>query len=492
MANKYDQAKNRKSYNCYGDEGLTKPTQCYGASAIGDGAFLHLDDHVNGLSTLGRMGNAIPRTYILKVTDAANKALYEWKQPTGKQVVKADTAYIVNDMASDPKASYLPGSCTDTNCTTLRGGGFKFQRFNGWHFAVKTGTTNDGYDGLMTSWSSKYATVSWVGNHTRNVTLRTDMERLTEPMTRTWMEYAHKDAKPVNWTQPTTVKTAAAFVVRSHVALGSVEPSPTNDLFPGHYIGGGSASKNSAQTLDRVSNKVATSCTPPAAKEVVGNANVASWNIDQFNGGQANIGSGSSTSSSSSQTATDDVHNCSDSPPSITLTAPSSCDTSCTITATITQGTHPLTDPDRGEFPGTVKFTLGGQVIHSEGVSDSPSSVSFTYTPTENGSGSLVATVTDSVLYSGSQSSPLNFTVPAATPKVTLSSPSNNQTVGATVIVSWNGGSAPFSVFVNGSPSSCQNTTNTSCSVGIPNHGSNTIYVKANDDQSDEITVNRP
>ncbi|MGC1176448.1 MAG: transglycosylase domain-containing protein, partial [Candidatus Saccharimonadales bacterium] len=56
MDNKYDQSKNHSSYNCYSDEALTKTTQCYGASAIGDGAFLHLDDHVNGLSTLARLG----------------------------------------------------------------------------------------------------------------------------------------------------------------------------------------------------------------------------------------------------------------------------------------------------------------------------------------------------------------------------------------------------------------------------------------------------
>ncbi|MDB5170977.1 MAG: hypothetical protein JWO35_671, partial [Candidatus Saccharibacteria bacterium] len=399
MANSYDQSKKRTSYNCYGDEALSKTTQCYGASAIGDGAYLHLDDHVNGLSTLARLGQAIPRTYILKVTDAGSKTLYEWKQPKAKQVIKADTAFIVNNMASDPKASYLPGSCTETSCTALNRGGYKFHRYNGWQLAVKTGTTNDGYDGLMTSWSKKYATVSWVGNHTRNVTLRTSMEALTEPLTRGWMEYAHQDAKPDNWVQPTTIKTAAAFVVRSHVALGSVEPSPTNDLFPGHYIGGGSASKNNSQTLDRVSNKVATSCTPAAAKQVVGNANVASWNIDQFSGGRANIGSGSSSSTATAN-ATDDVHNCSDSPPTITLTSPDTCDTSCIITATVTQGTHPLSDPSRPDFPGGVTFTLGGQSIHTAGVGDSPSSVSFTYTPTSTGSGPLVATVTDSVLYS--------------------------------------------------------------------------------------------
>lgn len=432
MNNTFDQSKNRKSYNCYepGDVSLTKTSQCFGASAIGDGAFLHLDDHVNGLATLGRLGQAIPRTYILKVTDSGNKTIFDWKQPKPKQVIKADTAYIVNDMASDPKASYLPPA-------------FKFQRFNGWNLAVKTGTTNDGYDGLMTSWSKKYATVSWVGNHTRNVTLRTSMETLTEPLTRGWMEYAHKDLKADNWVQPPTIKTAPAFVVRSHVALGSVEPSPTNDLFPGHYIGGGSTAKNTAQTLDRVSNKVATSCTPAAAKQYVSNANVASWNIDQFNGGRANIGGGSSSSTKTAN-ATDDVHNCSDSPPAITLTAPDNCDTSCTITATITQGTHPLSDSDRPEFPGTVTFTLGGQAIHSERVSDSPSSVSFVYTPTGNGSESLVANVTDSVLYSGSQSTTLNFSVPVATPAL-IGFTANIG--GGFINMNWAGGKGPYGVF---------------------------------------------
>ena len=143
-------------------------------------------------------------------------------------------------MASDPRASYLPGSCTTTTCTPLRAGGYKFQRYNGWNFAVKTGTTNNGFDGLMTSWSPNYAVVSWVGNHTRNVELKTSMEYLTEPLTRPWMEYAHQNLKPDNWVQPKDIKVAPAFVVRNHIHFGDQEPSPTNDLYPSWYIGGGS------------------------------------------------------------------------------------------------------------------------------------------------------------------------------------------------------------------------------------------------------------
>lgn len=486
MDNKYNQSKKKNSYNCYADEALSQTTQCYGASAIGDGAFLHLDDHVNGLSTLGRLGQAIPRTYILKITDGSQKTVYEWKQPKPKQVIKSDAAYIVNDMASDWKASYLPGSCTDTTCTTLRQGGYKFQRFNGWHFAVKTGTTNDGYDGLMTSWSTKYAVVSWVGNHTRHVTLNTSMENLTEPLTRGWMEYAHQDAKPTNWTAPKTVKTAPAFVVRNHIHYGDIEPSPTNDLFPGWYIGGGSTTaKNTSQTLDKVSNKVATTCTPPLAKNVAYNANAASWNIDIFNGGKQSITTGSSNKSSSSASATDDVHNCNDSPPTVTLTAPGDCPSSgCTITATVTQGTHALTDPTYAQFPGTITFTLGGQTIYTKNVSDSPSTISFNYKPTSTGSNTLTASVTDSVLYQGTATAAMN--THAGSP-ITITSSGYSSGNG---FLSWTGGNGTYTVYVNGNPyPSCQNTQATNCAFTGISSGS-TVYIKDGDgEQSDSIQL---
>src|SRR5207253_2834305 len=54
------------AYRCFKDgvdvsvAKTTDETQCYGASAIGDGAYLHLDEHVNGVASLARLGNAIP------------------------------------------------------------------------------------------------------------------------------------------------------------------------------------------------------------------------------------------------------------------------------------------------------------------------------------------------------------------------------------------------------------------------------------------------
>ena len=398
-----DNKNQSRTYNCYADEALTQTTQCYGAAAIGDGAFLHLDDHVNGLSTLARLGSAIPRTYILKIVDANNKAIYTWKQPQGKQVIKQDSAYIVDNMASDPKASYLPGSCTDTNCTKLSQGGYKFHRFNGWNFAIKTGTTNNGYDGLMTSWSTQYAVVSWVGNHMRNKDLSAtgaSMEQLTEPLTRGVMEAAHANLKANNWKQPADIKMMPAYVLTRHIHYGDVEPSPNPDIFPSWYQPNTKVS--GTQTIDKVSNKAATSCTPDLAKQTVNGGNDNAFSADIFvNGG-----------SSSSVSGTDDVHKCDDTKPQVTLTAPDTCDASgCTFNAAITAGNHPI---NSDQFPGVVELYINGNKVQSQNVTSSPTNVIFNYTPTSSGAATVEVRVTDSVLYQGSDSKTVTLSTTTA------------------------------------------------------------------------------
>jgi membrane peptidoglycan carboxypeptidase len=476
MDNTYLQSQHQNTYNCYQsgtdlqDPKPDEEQQCYNSSAIGDGAYLELDDHVNGLSTLAREGQAIPRTYILKITDSANKTVYQWTQPKPTQPVRTDAAYIIDNIASDPRASYLPGSCSTLSCTPLSESGYKFQRADGgWDFAVKTGTTNFGFDGLMASWSTKYATVSWVGNHTRNIDITSKtgiaMEYLTEPLTRGMMEYAHQGLKPDNWTQPSDIKTVAGFVQREHIHYGDEEPGPTADIYPSWYVGG-SSSKSTATTIDKVSGLAATSCTPAGARETTYDSSTGSFNIDEFvNGGKANIGTTNTTSATSTiAAATDNVHNCNDSPPSVTLTAPATCTTSCTITATVTQGTHPLSDPNYPNYPGTLTFSLDGHTIKSQTVSNSPSTVSFTYTPTSSGSGTLEATVTDSVLYTGSDSAAFSYSAPIA-----QSLNGFDATVsGATTNFTWAGGAPNYTVYRSDTNTVlCQNIAATSCSVSV-------------------------
>lgn len=398
-------------YRCY-QQGVDVETatqkdeaQCYGSSAIGDGAYLHLDEHINGLSTLARLGQYIPRTYIQEIDDASGKTVYKWTTPKPQQVLTADAAYIVDSMASDPKASYLPGSCSSITCYS-----YKFQLYNGWHIGVKTGTTNDNFDGLMTAWSTQYAVASWVGYHTRNKAMTAGgMEYMTEPLTKNMIEYALNSLHmtPVNWKQPSDIKVAPAFVVTSHVGIGSVEPSPSTDLYPSWYQ---PHTGNSAVTIDKVSNKVATSCTPADAKMYITNGNANSFSVDQFVNG-----AGRASANQYNTTASDDVHNCSDSMPTASITIdgngnnntggqPNTCDiqNGCSVTVTVSQGTHPLSS---SQFPGVVTVSANGKVVKTftlDPSATSPTSLSFTYMPSNNDAGQTVnmtAKVTDSVLY---------------------------------------------------------------------------------------------
>ncbi len=440
----------KNAYQCYADQERTIPTQCYGASAIGDGAFLHLDQHVNGVASLSRLGAVIPNTYILKISDSNNKTVYQWTQPKPKQVVRPDAAYIVNNMLSDPKASYLPGSCTATNCTSLARGGYKFQKYNGWDIAVKTGTTNNSYDGLMTAWNTQLAVVSWVGYHTDNRPLNSGgMEYMTEPLTRNWIEAAtdNLNMKPVSWAQPSGIKTLPAFVQTTHVGIGSQEPGPSTDLFPSWYVGNAKASSTN-QTTDKVSGGTATSCTPDLAKQNTNASNPNAFSADIF----WPIGNHSNNSSSSG--SVDTVHNCGDGKPSVNaFSVPASCDitTGCNINISVNQGTHPLNDNQYPQYPGTINLIVNGTTVGSYPINSGSDcnngptcNLTLNWTPTATYTGqqiNLSVQVIDSVLYdSTTQASNNPVTVTGGTPAPTTTTTPDTTTPPTKPIIKPGGG----------------------------------------------------
>lgn len=370
-------------YKCYGDEQQTQEIPCYASSSIGDGAYLYLDEHVNAYGTFSRGGQYIPRTYIMQIVDASGKTIDKYKKPKAKQAIRPDTAYIISDILSDPNASYMSQ---------------KIHNYKGWKFAVKTGTTNDAKDGLMLGYSAKYAAGVWVGYHDRTREMSGFMETMTRPIWYNWMKAAHENLPAKNWEKPEGVKTAPAYIVRQHVGSSSREPSPANDLYPSWYKPK-AAGANTSQVIDKVSKKLATDCTPEAAREQAGNANTSSFSVDIF------VDAGSSSGGQPvNTTATDDVHNCSDVKPSIARIAPiiGNCTVGvpCSINVTAVQGTHPLIDPNRPDFPGTLTVSVNGSQIGS-GTPVNLSPVPFTFTPpSAPGPVTVTATVTDSVLYS--------------------------------------------------------------------------------------------
>jgi len=359
-------------YNCYYDEELSKEGPCYGSAAIGDGAFLHLDQHTHGFATLSRNGLNIPQTYILKITDAGNKVINEWKPSKGEQVVKQDSAYIVADMMSDPNASYFPSSRKPHRYKNSQGT---------WSFAMKTGTTNDGKDGWMTGFSTQYATSVWVGYHSRRVVMSGTMENMTQPIWEGWMKRAHENLKPEDRQRPSDLQTLPAYVIRSHVGIGSIEPSPDKDLFPGWYKPS-SKTSSAPKSMDIISNKLATDCTPEAAKKTVTDALANNFSIDRFESPGAN----------GNVEEQDDIHKCDDIKPSLDALVLNS---SGIITTTAHQGTHPL---NSDLYKAAVNFIANGQVLQSFAVNNDGQAMTFD--TSDQPAGTVIsAQIIDSVLY---------------------------------------------------------------------------------------------
>ncbi|MES2970859.1 MAG: transglycosylase domain-containing protein [Patescibacteria group bacterium] len=398
-------------YKCYYDEQNTQEAPCYASSAIGDGAYLRLDEHVHGYATLSRNGLNIPQTYIMKVVDASNKTVVEWQPSKGVQAIQPDTAYIISDMLSDPNASYFPA-------------GNKPQRYKDWKFSAKTGTTNDSKDGLMMMYSTKYAVGVWVGEHKRQKVMSGFMETMTQPIVQGWMRPMHDNVKAVERVKPAGIQTLPAYVVRSHVGVGSVEPSPSNDLYPSWYKAPAKANANTK--IDQVSNKLATECTPQRAIKsgTGGDSNI--FSVDKFVGG----GGGNTNTSDK-----DDVHKCEDIKPTISLNNKdfTCADGGCVISATVTQGTHPISS---AQFQGTVNFLVDGQVVNTQNIG-SAGEVSFTYTPNFDGAKPLSAEVIDSVLYDGKDSTTITATGGGGGPSLVLLTPGATAATKSAVNFSW-------------------------------------------------------
>ncbi len=382
-------------YTCYAP-GTTEfipinEEQCYGSSAIGDGAYLKMDEHVHGLATFSRNGLSLPRTYILKIVDSNERTNYEWKLEGGVQTVREDTAYIINDILSDPRASYLSS---------------KIHRFRGnqgeWKFAVKTGTTNDSKDGWITGYSAKYATAVWVGYHNRSREMTGFMETMTRPIFQNFMTRAHRDLQPMDWQKPSGIQTLPAYVVRSHVGSGTVEPSPDNDIFPVWYKS--NANSREKRTIDIVSGKLATECTPDLAKREETGGSAAQFSGDTFVTGSANTNE------------RDDVHLCTDVRPSVSVSV-SGNNGNYTLRASATPGTHPL---DSAERPGVVNFKVNGQTISGGSVGIAAAASGIAYSPATNGNVAITAEIIDSVLYS-TVSNPVNVNLSAASSGFSLS-----------------------------------------------------------------------
>jgi len=356
-----------KSYCTDGDEiyaGL--------ASAIGSCGVKQIE-HTNATVTIANGGKYRPYADVLKVTNSNNDVIYEWKDDA-EQVLDPQTAYIISDILGDAAAK--------------RGVfGYSLEAYHnpsGVRMAIKTGTSDIGgqaRDLWMVGYTPKATLSVWWGNHIP-VPLRNEGSHEIGPMLRDIMVPAHK-----NIFEPEgTWKTGDWFGLPQGIQKLAINGK--TDIYPSWYNKNQKINQIQKMTFDKISKKLATECTPTAAREeleVIKNTDPLTNKTtvtapDGYNAEQ-----------------NDDFHNCNDSSPFISdiLTVPLGGGKH-TILVMFIPGTHPI---------DSVIISLNGESYNAVENGGSWEIIVADLTGTVN----VSATVIDVGLYSATLEKTLSF-----------------------------------------------------------------------------------
>ncbi len=328
--------------------------QTAGLSLAIGGCGLRQVDLVNGYASLARGGVYKPQSSILEVKNSSGEVLKKWSDVAGKQIVSAQSAYILDDILSDVNASLPLGNYAAKNIPGVK-------------TATKTGTSDKGgnaKDLWMMSYTPAVTMGVWLGNPDTTI-LKNGTSSLGSPIVASVMEYVHKEIyapqglwKSGDWfTQPAGIQRIGK----------EVYPSWWNKT---------QGQSNATLTFDRLSGYKATTCTPDAAKDTV--SVIKSTDPVTKRDIYTNVPSGYDA------TKDDDKHSCSDILPSATVTTSGG-----NITVNVVPGTFPITST-------SVTITYNGATLQATQIGNTFKAPYQGAAPT---AGSVNVTVQDSGYY---------------------------------------------------------------------------------------------
>lgn len=334
------------------------------SSAIG-GCGTRMIDHVNAFASLARMGVYKPTSTILEVKNSQGEVIKKYKDQS-KQVLDPQVAYIIADILSDDDAR-----------AGLYGPHYYGLWIPGVKTAAKTGTSDKGgqpKDIWTMSYSPALTMGVWLGNPDTRV-LKNGNSSLPAKIVGPVMEYAHKVVyqDEGKWDSGDWYKEPKGV---KHI---------NGELFPSWYDKSQGQS-NAKLTFDRVSKKLATDCTPAAAKielDVVKTKDPITKKTVYLvpEGYDAND--------------KDDVHECDDNTPSVgSIDIHKSGGNTYKISTSVVAGSHSLKE---------IEVKVGGKVIATL-----PANSSGTYSTNYSFDGDSAQTVTvtvrDDAYYTDTQS----------------------------------------------------------------------------------------
>lgn len=368
------------------DMGITtynKPADQYGLSTALGSAEVRMVDMASAFSTFANNGQFRKPVYWLKITDGTGKVIEDNTKEENnkpKQVIDPQIAYQINSILSDNSARCSLGVFPCNNPLTLPGK----------TVAAKTGTSEDYRDAWTVGYTPKVVTVVWAGNND-NRPMTQAASIVSAPIWNQYMKEVTKDHDNEQFKRPSGIKEET---IDANTGKSLIQGSkPRRDIFPSWYKVEQARDYQKA-TIDIVSNKLATECTPAGARrEVTGSLMTAEipptdpsfklWNPPV----QALAASLGYSRGGSIPSDKDDVHQCGDPQPVVSITATPSTGSIITVTANTTQGKFPISQ---------VTFYMDGNAISTQ----SGSGPTFTTTITPSaGNHSFSAVVTDSGYY---------------------------------------------------------------------------------------------
>jgi membrane peptidoglycan carboxypeptidase len=431
-------------------------------------AELKLAEHVNGYETFANGGLHRDQALWLKITNPQGQVVDEWRDDGGKQVIDPQIAYIIADILSDTNAKRpLLGSL-----------GRYLQIPGNIQLATKTGTTQSRRDAWTMGSSTCLTAGVWVGHHANKPMARYSI-LMAGPLFQDFMTAAHHGKKCKNFDRPDGIKKATLDRYTGRKPDEATGGNRVTDIFPSWYKPA-DASGTERFTIDIVSGKLATDCTPDGARREVAVGGIDAeippadpayprWSRP-VRAYAARLGREAGVSAK--PTEKDDVHHCK--PPVFEefKAEPEGVGT-YKFTAKIKQG----------EFPGKqMDFKVNGQIISGGVVSGSGNCGMDCYTVTASvSSGKATATFTDEGYYQITSNE--QDVLGASTGPFTITSPGEDQNVdGMTTTISWTGGNGPYTVYVNGpAPGGfapgCSSTAN-SCQINTAAPGEYRVYVQ--------------
>ncbi|MDR0956184.1 MAG: penicillin-binding protein [Candidatus Nomurabacteria bacterium] len=337
-------------------------------------------EHANAFATLARGGEYTPVVDFLSVKNSSGQTIKTWEdiaKPAQKQVIDPQTAYILSDILSDQSArsyefgyhargAYIPGIKT----------------------ATKTGTSNLGnypHDLWMMSYTPKATFSVWAGNHDsthlKSGGFGASLGQITADVT----TQVYK-----NVFEPDGSYTANQWFSQPD-GIQKLSINGSTDIYPSWYNKKSGTLATTKMTFDQVSKKLATDCTPAAAKVQI---DVTKTTDPITKKTTLSAADGYDPNSS------DDKHSCSDQTPFIgTIAQPIyNGNGTFSVSVIVKAGTFPLSK---------VTFTAGGQ---SYDVSTPDSTGAYTWVTNLTGSQSVSVVATDQGFYtSNTDTQTLNF-----------------------------------------------------------------------------------